>query len=202
MTAAELDLLRQVTDRTTDLVWLTGTGYVSGSLPDLALANGLSRALMLEQPSLRFVVFDIGTVSPRMLQPERKRICCDVENVLFADDVPDDKDFVSKNNLLHISRFVPDNGLNSHFSQRRNQQPCEMTLESAAPARLVVKTIGNMDTIYFQQESEGEGEIPRGLVDVDVKAVSLNAKVRFSSKPHVHTLTPTYRRIYIHWREK
>ncbi|KAL8735750.1 MAG: hypothetical protein Q9166_000613 [cf. Caloplaca sp. 2 TL-2023] len=176
MTATEMDLLRRVTDKTTDLVWLTGANHISGSSPDLTLASGLSRSLMPEQPSLRFAILDIGAMSPRMTHPECKRVCYEIEKALFADDVPDDKVFVSKYGLLHVRRFVPDNGLNGRFSQRRNQQPCDMTLEAAAPARLAIKMIGNMDTIYFQQESEVGGEIPEGLVDIDVKAVSLNAK--------------------------
>ena len=89
---------------------------------------------------------------------------------------------MSRNGLLHVSRFVPDDGLNSRFSQRKNQQPTEMTLEAASPARLAIKTIGNMDTIYFQQESDVEAEIPKGEVDVNVKAVSLNAKVNNNAK--------------------
>ncbi|KAI4237003.1 MAG: hypothetical protein LQ349_002190 [Xanthoria aureola] len=173
MTASEMDLLRRMTDKTTDLVWLTGANYMGGSSPDLTLSSGLSRALMLEQPSLRFAILDIGSVSTRL---ESQRVCHEIEKVLFADDLPDDKEFVSKGGLLHISRFVPDNGLNDRFTQRQNRQPCDMTLQAAAPARLAIKTIGNMDTIYFQQESEVEGEIPEGLVDIDVKAVSLNAK--------------------------
>ena len=178
MNASEMDLVRQMTDQTTDLVWLTGADYMGGSSPDLTLSSGLSRALMLEQPSLRFAILDIGPIS---LRSERQRVCHEIEKVLFAADVPDDKEFVSKSGLLHISRFVPDDGLNDRFTQRQIRQPCDMTLQAAAPARLAIKTIGNMDTIYFQQESESEEEIPKGLVDIDMKAVSLNAKVRLPS---------------------
>ena len=176
MSPEEMNLLRRVTDKVTDLLWLTGAGYMSGSSPDLALASGLSRALMLEQPSLRFAVLDIGNPS-QSSQPDHKRICRDVERVLFADDVPEDKEFLSKNGLLHVSRFMPDDGLNSMFRQRRTHQPTETTLEAVSPARLAIRAVGNMETIYFQQESEAEVDIPNGEVDVDVKAVSLNAKV-------------------------
>ena len=181
MDPTEMNLLRRITDKTTDLIWLTGATYMSGSSPDLTLASGMSRALMLEQPSLRFVILDIGNPA-QIPQHDHGRVCSDVERSLFADDVPDDKEFVSRNDLLHVSRFIPDDGLNSRFSQRMNQQPTEMTLEAASPARLAIKTVGNMDTIYFQQESEMEAEIPKGEVDVDVKAVSLNAKVYNKAK--------------------
>ena len=175
MNSEEMNLLRRITDKTTSLIWLTGATYMSGSSPSLTLASGLSRALMLEQPSLRFVVLDIGNFS-QMIHSDRKQVCSDVERSLYSDDVPDDKEFVSRNGLLHISRFVPDNGLNSRFTQRKNQEPTDMTLQAASPAMLSIKTVGNMDTIYFQQESELKTEIPEGQIDVEVKAVSLNAK--------------------------
>ncbi len=56
-----------------------------------------------------------------------------------------------------------------------------MTLEAASPARLLVKKVGVMNTIYFQQESEAQTEIPDDEVDMYVKAVSLNAKVFINS---------------------
>ena len=149
---------------------------MDGSAPDLTLASGLSRALRLEQPLLRFVVLDVG--SPKRMSPsDRASVCGTIDRALFADDVPADKEFGLKNQILHVSRFVPDRGLNSHFSQRRNHEPMEMTLEAASPARLAIKKVGIMDTIYFQQESGAEGKTPDHLVDIDVKAVSLNAKV-------------------------
>lgn len=134
---------------------------------------------MLEQPSLRFVILNVETPA-YMSRSDRIGICSNIEKAFFADDVPDDKEFVSKNALLHISRFVPDDGLNSRFSQRRNQQPCEMTLEAAFPARLAIEKVGIMNIIYFQQESEAQTKIPDDEVDIYVKAVSLNAKVRIN----------------------
>ena len=174
MTPQEMNLLRRVTDKVTDLIWLTRSDNMQGSSPDLTLARGLSRALMLEIPSLRFAVLDIGGVADISNKIDRERVCSEVERSLWADDVPDDKEFSVLNGILHTSRFVPDN---AKFSQRNNQQPSEMTLEAASPARLAIKAPGNMDTIYFQQESQPEADLPGGDVDVEVKAVSLNAKV-------------------------
>ena len=184
MTPEEMNLLRRITDKTSDLIWLTGATYMDGSSPDLTLANGLSRALMLEQPALRFVIMDVGAPA-RMCLSDRIRVRSDIEKALLKDDVPDDKEFVSRNGLLHVSRFVPDNGLNSRFCQRRNQEPCEMTLEEASPAQLAIKKIGNMDSIYFQQISEAKTAIPEGEVEVDVKTISLNAKVGIRSEHHI-----------------
>ncbi len=66
-----MDLLKRVMGKSTDLVWLTGATYMGGSSPDLTLASGLSRALMLEQSSLRFVILDIGAPT-HMSQSDRE----------------------------------------------------------------------------------------------------------------------------------
>ena len=176
MTPEEMNLLRKVTDNATDLIWLNGAAYLNGKSPDLTLASGLSRAMILEQPSLNFKILDVGAIigAPR---PDFARIIQAVENALVADDPAEDKEFVEHDGLLHVSRFLPDNGLNSHFSQRRNKTPRSMTLEEASPAQLAIKKLGIMDTIYFQQLAEVPGEVPAGMADIDVKAVSLNAKV-------------------------
>lgn len=178
MSPDQMDLLRRVTDKTTDLLWLTGAAMLDGKIPDLTLASGLSRALMLEQPALRFAVLDLGIFADEMSSKNHSQVHRLIEQALLDSDTPDDKEFVQKGGLLHVSRFVPDSGLNSHFSQRKNHTPVTMTLEEASPARLAIDKVGLMDTIYFQQESEAESNPPAGFVDIHVKAVSLNAKVR------------------------
>ncbi|KAI9789487.1 MAG: Type I Iterative PKS [Peltula sp. TS41687] len=191
MDPEEMDLLRCVTNKVTDLVWLTGAATLDGTRPDLSLASGLSRALMLEQPALRFATLDIGNSTKDLSSADCESVCEQVDRVLFKSDEPDDKEFVQSNGLLHISRFVPDNGLNSHFTQRRQQTPGLMTLEEASPAKLAIKKIGMMDTIYFQQEREITSPIPAGFVEIDVKAVSLNAKDIYVLSGKVETRTGT-----------
>jgi hypothetical protein len=92
MTPNEMDLLKRVMEKSTDLVWLIGATYMDRSSPDLTLASSLSRALMLEQPSLRFVISDVEAPTD-MSRPNRNDIRSNIEKALFADDVPDDKEF-------------------------------------------------------------------------------------------------------------
>lgn len=177
MNTEEMALIKQITDRTTDLLWLTGASALDGNAPDLTLSSGLSRALMLEQPALRFAILDLGTSLEHSSESNLQLICNSIEKALSRTDVPDDKEFVQSNGLLHISRFVPDKGLNEHFSQRMHPNPIKRTLEEASPARLAIEKIGLMDSIYFQQELAAESLPPGDYVDIDVKAIGLNTKV-------------------------
>ncbi|KAJ9366241.1 hypothetical protein DTO282E5_9065 [Paecilomyces variotii] len=187
MTQEEMELLRRITDTAITLIWLSGASTLNGTSPDLTLANGLSRALMLEQPALRFVTLDIGSLSAE--EDAHPTVCTQVEKTCFEEDVVGDKEFVLHDSLLHVSRFVPDPILNGLFQQREGQEVEMMTLQNATPAHLAIKRVGITDTIYFQQEAEPltQSSLPAGYVDVDIKAVSLNAKDIYTLSGKVET---------------
>ncbi|KAL7659050.1 hypothetical protein ACMYSQ_001993 [Aspergillus niger] len=59
----EMTQLKSLTDRVAKIVWLVQGGFIDGENPDFAPVLGLSRALMLEQPSLQFAVLDLDDKS-------------------------------------------------------------------------------------------------------------------------------------------
>ncbi|KAI2712011.1 hypothetical protein CBS147332_5647 [Penicillium roqueforti] len=184
MTPEEMMRFKIVTDNAAELIWLTGASTVTGDAPDLSLSSGLSRALMLEQPALRFVVLDVGK---HPSGTGRDAICTKVEHILTVEDTADDKEFVWHNGLLHVSRFLPDTTLNDLFSKRRTDEVDTMTLAEASPAQLAIKRVGITDSIYFQRLANPPTEIPSGQVEIEVKAVSLNAKDIYTLSGKIET---------------
>jgi hypothetical protein len=94
MSPQDMDRLRAMTDVVTNLLWVTGASML-GTDPDpnLTLAGGLSRALMLEQPSLRFAVYDIGAA--RLLKSDQLLLACEnTVNALVANHDKDDCEFI------------------------------------------------------------------------------------------------------------
>ncbi|KAI1123016.1 polyketide synthase-like protein [Nemania abortiva] len=184
MTQQEMDQVRLITNVARYIVWLTGAGLLSCPDPNLALGSGFSRALMLEQPSLRFTILDIGSIKDQNL--EGPKLWENVRTVLrtMLGDSEDDREFIQQDGLLYVSRFYPDSEFNSLFQQRlegyggTERKP----LVSDVPARLAVGELGLVDTIHFVQSSDPVTNLPPGFVDIDIKAVGLNAK-------DVYTLT-------------
>ncbi|KAJ8124668.1 hypothetical protein O1611_g8972 [Lasiodiplodia mahajangana] len=88
----DMDLLRKVTDVTTNLLWLTGADMLRNPNPDLTLSSGLSRALMLEQPSLRWSILDVGSIEN--LGGDFEVTCQNVIKALTVYDHMDDKEFI------------------------------------------------------------------------------------------------------------
>ncbi|KAI3316485.1 polyketide synthase-like protein [Xylariaceae sp. AK1471] len=170
-----MDRLRQITDTVTDLLWVTTTNMLSKGQenPNLTLASGLSRTLMLEQPALRFAVIDIGPA----VQPKPK-IFHQIMQALIPNEDKDDKEFVCSRGLVYISRFCPDPVLNRAFRRRLSMESPlrSVRLDEAGVSRLAIDEMGRTDTIHFEQVLDGRQQVPSGFVDIVVKAVSINAK--------------------------
>nr|ALQ33041.1 putative polyketide synthase [Fusarium thapsinum] len=197
MNPQDMERLRSITSTTTNLLWITGANMLGSTPnPNLTLSNGLSRALMLEQPALRFSILDIGSLNiGSLVDLDIKLICSSVIKVLGRVHDRDDCEFIQKDGLLHISRYCPDTQLNSLFRRRlglhagRDLEP----LASSHPSRLSIDRIGAMDSLFFQTISEpaAHAALDPGYVDVDVRAVSLNAKDVYTMSGRVDTRNMT-----------
>ncbi|KAI5921029.1 putative polyketide synthase [Camillea tinctor] len=191
MTQEEMDLLRSITSTVKDLIWLTGASMLDHPNPNLALVNGMSRSLMMERPSLRFIVMDVGALEISAMSTT----CRNLARIMQYASSVGDNEFIQSRGLVYVSRLSPDFPVNSLFRRRLQLQGMKERVELAAvhPAALCIGRTGVMDTIYFQQQcdvSTNEGP-PEGLIDVDVKAVGLNAKDVYAISGRVETQNGT-----------
>lgn len=169
----ELTKLKSITDRVAKIVWVVNGGFVGGENPDFAPVLGLSRALMLEQPSLQFAVLDVDDKSAS--SPNTLHNIVNVLDRLIHQPEPD-FEFAQRDGVLHISRWEPDERLNETFRLKQNKETIDLPLRIAGRCELGIKDPGQMDTIHFVQK-----EYPTALhpddVEVSVKSVGMNAKV-------------------------
>lgn len=199
MSAQEMDNLRAITNKVTDLVWITGADMLSDDQrPSLTLSSGLSRALMLEQPVLRWSILDLGNAQKNLSdEAQVKQACGNVVKTLVVRTAKDDCEFIAANGILNVSRYVSNVEANSLFRQRLDPQTVQVdrkALAEAGPAQLAIGRPGAPETMYFQQASDPQGQLgppPPGCVDIEVKAVSLNAKDVYALNGRVETRDTT-----------
>ena len=188
MSAEDMESFQSILDTAGEIIWLTGANMLADPNPNLTLASGMARSLMMEQPSLKFTVIDVG--SPHRLESNAAIICNIIAGELMLNDDKGDKEFIlSQNGLLYVSRFGPDFKINSLFRRRTNGQ-IQMQVPSidyAHPMRLSIGTPGVLDTLHFQELSSPPTDPPKGYIDVAVKAVSLNAKDIYAISGRVDT---------------
>ncbi|KAI0809557.1 polyketide synthase-like protein [Xylaria sp. FL0064] len=188
----DLDLLHRLIDTFHNIIWLTGANMLGVPKPDLTLVHGLFRALQIERPSLRLGIMDIGWYNANSFHMPSfyNELISALES--FADD--DESEFVLSNGLIQVSRFEPDGNINSIFRRRTARETNKhetMPLSDTGLAVLGIGNVGFTDSIYFQQVCEPSTQPPYGHVNVQVKAVSLNAKDIYAMSGRVETRSGT-----------
>ena len=174
LTDFEMLSVKTMTDNAANLIWLTGGGSFKGRDPDFALVSGLARSLILEQPSLRFFTFDIDDWETNLAATCRNLLQV-VEEAQTITEL--DFEMVQHEGVVHVSRFVADDTMNQTFRQKQGDQAMLKPLEQTGPLRLTIEKLGQFDTLAFKEDIPGSEELQADFVEVEVKAVGLNAKV-------------------------
>lgn len=183
VTHDEMRLVKQLTDYSATLVWVTGGRLLQGARPEMGVVFGLSRALMMEQPSLRFFPVDVdvtatvGHAGEVGVETAARHINAVLQQALVEEPAPD-FEFVSAADALHVSRFVPDETVNRVFREKQGGENVVVTLLEARPCHLDIGTVGQTGSIFYRHE-EAHGDVPLGPghVEVMVKAVGITAQV-------------------------
>ncbi|KFA72420.1 hypothetical protein S40288_08039 [Stachybotrys chartarum IBT 40288] len=169
-TNEEAARIRLITNNASRLNWVTSGNLLDGSRPDFGLAAGMSRALMMEQPSLRFMIYDIDDITI-----EKERTFENLAHLLSVDGDAGDYEYMQRHGVVHISRFVPDSYLNTDFRQKVGNQLLDASFCEMKPAQLSIEKPGNFDTIHYKQLSLPLGIAP-DHIQVSIKTYGLNAK--------------------------
>lgn len=175
----DLERLKVVTDSASILLWMTGGGLLKAKRPDFSLVFGLSRALMLEQPSLKFLVLDIDSGSPEEIAASKANVPLILNQVLRS-KMPN-FEYLQYNGVLYISRFIPDEAMNKTFQQKIDDEAAIVPLHSAGSCELKMKRVGQMDTLHFVQTTRTSKPLLPEYLEVHVKCVGLNAKVKLQN---------------------
>lgn len=174
MDLEEMKALKALTNRAARILWLTNVDVLSGTHPDFALVFGLARALMLEQPSIQFATFDVDEPLSG-LETTVQNICKAFEQLIT--EMNPELEFAQKKGVIHILRWEPEDPLNEHFRRKQNEETIDLPLKEAGRCELSIRDPGQFDTIRFTTKDHKQA-IPADEVEVEVKSVGLNAKVK------------------------
>ncbi|KAL2824216.1 hypothetical protein BDW59DRAFT_147657 [Aspergillus cavernicola] len=166
----EMKQIKIMTDNAASLVWVTNGNTMQGERPDFALVSGVGRSLALEQPSLKFYTYDLDSPDADVGNTAQRLI-----SVLNQPGWKADLEFVQRKGVVHVSRFVPDDGFNAAFRNKQGLEPSMMPLGDVGEVELSLSEVGQFDTIFFRQ-SEATPALQPQEVRIKVAAVGLNAK--------------------------
>lgn len=131
---SEVNIIKELTDNASVLVWITGSGLITGGAPTKGLVFGLLRTVMVEQPALKFITFDVDDCQTGVEQTSRN-----IMNALARSGVEaEDREFAQRDGVVHVSRYVPYNRLNESFRQKQGLETQRLTLAEARPVQLAI----------------------------------------------------------------
>lgn len=169
----DLKIVKIITNNASKIIWITNADLLSGTRPNFTPVLGLSRALMLEQPSIQFAVFDVDSVLADLDITARNVVNAMQQLIETADP---DLEIAQKGGVVHALRWEPEEPLNEIFRLKQDEGTIDMTLEAAGRCELSTKQPGQMDTIHFVKKDYGD-TLRDDHVEILVKSVGMNAKV-------------------------
>ena len=169
----DMNFVKTITNIASKIIWITNADLLSGTRPDFAAVLGLSRALMLEQPSIQFAVFDVDSVLADPGITARNVVNTMQQLIETADP---DLEVAQKSGVVHTLRWEPEEALNEIFRLKQNESTVDMTQEAAGRCELSIKQPGQLDTIHFVRKDYRD-KLRDDHVEIQVKSVGMNAKV-------------------------
>lgn len=173
MTEPQLQAVKIMADNASVLLWITGGGLYKAERPEFALILGLARSLMLERPSQKIAVLDLDN---HMIDAttSSEHVVSVLHEAMYSSKP--DFEYRQHDGVLYNSRFVPDLSLNKRFRQAQDAEAVTLPVSEAGNCQLALKRVGQTNTLHFKQVRD-DTELQPGYLEVQVKAVGINAKV-------------------------
>ena len=176
MDAMQYSRLRKLTTARNGLFWLTKKGGLFVDDPEACLVTGLQRCLRSENPSFNFVTLaidktDSGAHVTEMVVKVFQQTFFSTMNKVV------ERSFAEKDGVLHISRMIEANYLNSSVAAKASigkAQPYQIPQKSIRALGLQIASPGLLDTLQFQDDPVYDTEIGPDEVEIQVKSTGLN----------------------------
>jgi hypothetical protein len=169
--------LQQLVSSASSILWVTGGNLMVGKRPALAMAHGINTVLMNEfsTNNLKFATLDIEDANTPNIAKFITEVCIEIGTA--SSRAKCETDFLLKDDILHISRVVPDMELNEEFTLDTGAGRAEQDFPTSGNVQLALETPGLLDTVYFRETPSCDIDLGADEVEIEVKAVGLNMKV-------------------------
>ena len=188
ITPQDFTTLQRLTLEPTGLLWLTRSGALDGTRPELSLFTGLARSLRAEQEGFPCVTLDLDAGTEPLSSSAAVALIEHVFRQTFF--VPNDargvrferlrdREFVEKGGVLHVKRVVEDRALNKAIALRTHAAAARVpelqeVWQTGRPLKLSVGVLGALDSLFFDDNCAVREPLRDDEVEIEIRAVGLN----------------------------
>ena len=156
------------------ILWVTGGGCQNSS-PGFGVIDGLGRVLRNESGSSKLVTVALDSVDSDLSQHVEHVYRVLIRRLLYPIEGDHDQEYVEKDKMLGISRFVQAEPLQSLLvSQSGEQEPSLRTLTSCPPMKLVVQSPGLLGTLEFIEDKDIPFALEPDELEIKVHGVGIS----------------------------
>ena len=177
ISADDLTRVKCITTNAANLLWIIGGGTLKTQNPFRSIVLELARALSLEQPNLKVAVLDLDIQGPDSdLQANEANVGL-VWREMLMESHPD-VEYLQYRGALFCSRFLPERFLNESSNKKGKSETVVTTVSQVGSCRLSLRAPGQLDTLHFVEQAKGQQHLKPGFLEIQVKCVGLNVKVK------------------------
>jgi hypothetical protein len=165
------------------ILWVTRGGAIEGQNPDVDMIRGLTKVLRLELGGYAMATLDLDhnrKLASQYLDAVDGRTIHRIFNRCFAKDADandQEQEYVERNGIIMIQRFVPENGASDFMNSRLSKAMPKLDYiiqPDKRPLKLEIERPGLLDTFYYNDDDRYHGEPSEDELDVEIKAAALN----------------------------
>lgn len=176
---AQWDAFKELVSGAKPVVWVTKGAQTAGVAdPDNALIHGLFRVVRNEIPDAKLVTLDVQSGPSPAADAAVDHVLKKVQAGLDGET-----EYAERDGVVVIQRLIPDNKLNAFkTAEHKGLEPVVKGLHATeAQVRIQAEKVGTLESLTWCETAVGEVPIEPGMVEIEVKAVGVNFKVRFQS---------------------
>ncbi|KAI0433002.1 hypothetical protein F5Y09DRAFT_339185 [Xylaria sp. FL1042] len=163
--------LKQIVQHADRVFWVISGGGEKAQRPENAMASGFGRAVMREQPGLRFITVDVG--DPETAAEIFKKVFKSSSDSELADF---ESDYMKCDGAILIPRIVEadDSSFPDHAQASGSRLVKRSLGKDTAEALELQFTMGQLDSFRFAQDETVHLPLADDEVEVQVKATGIN----------------------------
>ncbi|RDL31023.1 Lovastatin nonaketide synthase [Venustampulla echinocandica] len=164
-TATEVEWtgLQTVIDKECDLLWVTQGAQIKPTVPLNAVAHGIFRTVRVEIPMIRIVTLDVESAATESLTTNINAIDVGLRELksMRTSSLPAEGEIAERHGLLHLSRVLPDEGVNKRKAEDNSGGPPPVMTDfhhSKTTIRVVTDRPGSLEALHFAEDELGGSE--------------------------------------------
>lgn len=160
----EFESFKKLLLKSRRVLWVTGS-----PAPHHQTVHGIFRTVRNEHPDLDIASITLSSASLNEVEQNSGLI----SQVLFAEC--EDKEFVAKDGLCHISRFSANDELNHHIASQIDRSSTQLMRIGDIPVglELAIRQPGLLDTMWFRADRNAPRELLEDEVEFETRSVGV-----------------------------